>query len=98
MKFLADINIPQTVIDALTKRGHDVLDIKKHSLTFPDIALIERAKHEKRIILTRDKDFIALTQYPQYQTPAIVIRLKKQTPQYILDHLLELLKIKMKCS
>src|SRR6266508_6516904 len=92
MKFLADVNIPQSVINRLVNLGHDVLDIKKESLALPDTEIIQRAKIEKRTILTRDKDFLALTQFPQHQVPTIVIRLRNQTPSYILNHLLQLLE------
>jgi|SRR3989344_1986686 len=92
MKFLADVNIPQSVIISLTRFGHDVLDIKKHNLRIKDIEIIRLAKLQGRIILTRDKDFIVLTQFPKHQVATIVIRLKIQTPQYILKHLNQLLK------
>lgn len=91
MKFLADVNIPQTVIQNLTKFGHDVLDIKKNNLKLKDIEVIKIAKQQGRIILTRDKDFIVLIQFPKYQVPTIAIRLTKQTPQHILEYLTELL-------
>jgi len=92
MKFLADVNIPQSVIISLIQLGHDVLDIKKQDLKAKDIEIIRKAQAQERIILTRDKDFIALTQYPKYQVAIIVIRLKTQTPQYILEHLIQLLE------
>lgn len=37
MKFLADVNIPQSVINFLIKSGCDVLDIKKQNLATKDI-------------------------------------------------------------
>src|SRR5579859_7282311 len=92
MRFLVDINIPQSVINSLVENGHDVLDIKKRQLDLKDTKLIEIAKKEKRIILTRDKDFLILTQFPKYQVPTIVIRLKTQIPSYIREHLLQLLE------
>lgn len=92
MKFLADINIPQTVINSLGKNGHDILDFKTINLVAPDTELIKIAQQEKRIILTKDKDFISLTQFPKYQIPTIVIRLKDQKPLHILDRLLQLLE------
>lgn len=92
MKFLADINIPQSVITSLTKADYDVLDIKKIRLNLKDIELIQIAKQEKRIILTRDKDFLILTQFPKYQVPTIVIRLKIQTPDFIQKRLMQLLE------
>ena len=92
MRFLVDINIPQSVINSLVEKGHDVLDIKKRQLDLKDSELIEIAKQEKRIILTRDKDFLILTQFPKYQVPTIVIRLKNQIPSQIKEHLLQLLE------
>ncbi len=92
MKFLADINIPQSVIVELKKRKHDVVDAKKNLLHAPDTKLISIAKQETRIILTRDKDFITLAQYPKYQVPTIVIRLKNQTPRHISKRIIELLE------
>ncbi len=76
MKFLADVNIPQSVILFLSKAGYDVLDIKKKSLKLTDTEIVSIAKKENRTILTRDKDFIALTQYPQskQETTASSIR------------------------
>ncbi|RJO61165.1 hypothetical protein C4544_03575 [candidate division WS5 bacterium] len=92
MKFLADVNLPQSVIVALNTDGHDILDVKKINLKAKDIELIETAKREHRIILTLDKDFISLTQFPQYQAATIVIRLKDQKPEHILEHLKQLLE------
>jgi predicted nuclease of predicted toxin-antitoxin system len=92
MRFLADVNIPQSVINSLIENGHDILDIKKKQLDLKDSELIKIGKQENRIILTRDKDFLILTQFPKYQIPTIVIRLKTQIPGYIRGHLLQLLK------
>lgn len=92
MKFLADVNIPQSVIAELERDNHDVLDIKSVNRLAPDAEIIQIAKREKRIILTLDKDFIVLTQYPKYQIPTIVIRLLIQIPRHILEHLTELLE------
>src|SRR3989344_7422132 len=92
MRFLADVNIPQSIIDELKKHGHDVLDGKISLLNSPDVNLINISKKGKRIILTRDKDFVALTQHPQYKIPAIVMRSKIQSPEYLLDLLLDLIE------
>lgn len=92
MKFLADINIPQSVITTLITEGHDVLDLKRKKLYLKDTEVIQLAKQENRIILTRDKDFLALTQFPKYQIPTIVIRLKIQLPGHITEHLVQVIK------
>lgn len=92
MKFLADANIPQSVIVLLTRKHYDVLDIKVQNPSAKDVEIIELAQKEKRIILTLDKDFLALTQFPKYQVPTIIIRLKSQLPQHISEYLSQLLK------
>ena len=92
MKFLADINIPQSAIKALHSLGHDIKDGKKHFLESPDSDLVRAARKEKRIILTLDKDFITLTQFPKYQVATIVIRLKNQNPKQLSNYLIELLE------
>ena len=92
MRFLADINIPQSVIKELTKLDNDVFDLKKFSLEVKDVDIIKMAQEESRVILTLDKDFIVLTQFPKYQVPTIVIRLKKQNPVQVLKYLIQLLK------
>jgi predicted nuclease of predicted toxin-antitoxin system len=91
MKFIADVNIPQSVIHALESNNHNVLDIKKSKLKAPDTELIRIARKQKRIILTLDKDFISLTQFPGHQAPTIVFRLINQKSKHILEHLQELL-------
>lgn len=91
MKFLADVNIAQSVIYFLRQLGHEVLDSKKDYLHSSDIQIIIIAKREKRLILTRDKDYIDLVQLPKYQVPTIVFRLLDQKPDSIIKHLKELL-------
>src|SRR5207244_11181006 len=92
MKFLVDINITKSVINELIKNEYDVLDIKKKQLDLKDTDLIKITKADKRIILNKDKDFIILTQFPKYQVPTIIVRLKKQTPKHLIKHIIQLLK------
>ncbi|MDO8429653.1 MAG: DUF5615 family PIN-like protein [Candidatus Daviesbacteria bacterium] len=92
MKFLADINIPQSVISYLTLGDHDVLDLKKVNLKALDTEIIKLAQDQGRIILTLDKDFIALVQFPKHQIACIVIRLKDQSPKNIVSYIDQLIK------
>lgn len=57
-----------------------------------DTELIEHAQQEGRIIITRDKDFLALTQFPRFRAPIIVIRLKDQKPATMRRYIIELLQ------
>ncbi len=67
MKFLTDENIAISVVKHLRNKGHDVKDVKEESLYgSPDKDIFELAKKENRIILTHDKDFIAISK--SYQT------------------------------
>ena len=91
MKFLADINIPQSVISYLVQNNHAVLDLKKVNLLAKDNEIIELAQKEGRIVLTLDKDFIGLTQFPKYHVACIIIRLKNQNPKNIINYLNQLL-------
>jgi len=47
MKFLADINIPQSVISYLSLNNHDVLDFKKLNLLAKDTEIIKLAQDQK---------------------------------------------------
>lgn len=92
MKFLADVNIPQSVILDLVQNQHDVLDLKKVNLLAEDTEIIKMAQKEGRIVLTLDKDFIGLTQFPKYHVACIIVRLRNQNPSNIVNYLNQLLK------
>lgn len=92
MKFLADVNFPQSAIRFLRDLGYDVLDSKKDYLRAPDIELNRLAKDEERVILTRDSDYKDLVKLPKYQVPLILFRLADQKPVHIIEHLKELLE------
>lgn len=91
MKFIADVNIAQSVIHFLRNLGHDCLDAKIDYLINPDTEIIQTAKQDQRIILTRDKDFIYLVQLPKYAVATIVFRLSDQKPDNIIRYLNALL-------
>lgn len=93
MRLIADVNIPQSLIKQLRNLDHDVMDVKKNNLQISDIEIIAIAKKESRVVLTRDKDYIALVQFPKYQIPLIAIRLINQTDaKYITNKTMEFIK------
>lgn len=72
MKFLADENVPQTIIRYLRAQGHDTTDIKRTSHRGdPDQKLLAVSAAEDRILISFDKDFVAPVYLPQ--NAAIVI-------------------------
>lgn len=91
MKFIAGVNITQTLITFLRHLSHEVTDIKKQDPKITDIEIVRIAKKEDLIILTHDKDFLVLVKYPKYQVGTIAIRLQIQNAQYFCERLKELL-------
>ncbi len=91
MKFLADVNIPLPLIKFLIAKGHLVIDARVEYPESKDIVLIRIAKENNLIILTKDKDFLELTEYPKYKVPMIAIRLINQKTLNIVSHVEDLL-------
>ncbi len=96
MKFLADENVPQTIIGHIRSQGHNVVDIKRtEHRGVSDRELLARAAIEGRILLTYDKDFVT----PLYLPPeaAIVIchfpRVKPTGVLPWIDRLLKELRV-----
>jgi predicted nuclease of predicted toxin-antitoxin system len=57
-KLLTDENLHPEVSQWLRREGFDVLDVKDEDLFgASDLALVRRARAERRIILTHDRDF-----------------------------------------
>lgn len=57
MRIVANENVAGTVIRELRRRGHDVLSVKESMRSEADEAVMTRAKDEKRLLVTHDKDF-----------------------------------------
>jgi predicted nuclease of predicted toxin-antitoxin system len=57
MRFLANENVPLTIVLALGESGHDVVWIRTAAPGITDDAVLAWAAREKRILLTFDKDF-----------------------------------------
>ena len=91
MKFLADVNIPVSLIRFLESRGHFCLDARVEYPKAKDIQIIQIAKEANLIVLTRDKDFLELAKYPKYKNPLIVIRINNQKTDNIMRHIEALL-------
>ena len=56
--FLTDENIHPQVVDALRRRGVDVLDVKESGwVGSQDLAILRQALAQNRVVLTHDSDF-----------------------------------------
>lgn len=57
MKFLANENIEQPLVEALRAAGYDVVSLTEDERGLADDQVLSRAEAEGRILLTNDKDF-----------------------------------------
>lgn len=57
MRFLANENVPRSVVEALEEAGHDVLWVRTAAPGTGDSEVLAWAGREQRVLLTFDKDF-----------------------------------------
>jgi len=57
MRILANENFPGPVVRALRELGHDVLWVKEIMRGAGDVEVLSRARAERRILATFDRDF-----------------------------------------
>ncbi len=92
MKFLADENVPQTIIRYLRAKGHDTIDVKRTSHRGgPDQALLARASDENRILISFDKDFVAPVYLPR-NAAIVILHFPRVQPIDMLPNVEHLLK------
>jgi predicted nuclease of predicted toxin-antitoxin system len=61
MRLIADQDVYQVTVEFLRSIGHDVLQAKDAGLSSPsDLALLEHAHRDHRVLVTRDKGYGAL--------------------------------------
>lgn len=73
MRFLADESCDFAIVRALRAEGHDVFAVCEVMQRSNDRELIEQAYHEKRILLTEDKDFGQLVFVSHADTSGIIL-------------------------
>lgn len=89
MRFLIDENIRKEVVDFLESGGHDVLKVKSGS---EDDEIAQIAKETKRIILTHDRHFADMLEYPPEEYSGIIrIRIHPPSASIIISALNDLL-------
>ena len=92
MRFLADENLPRSILRFLREKGFNVKDIQEESLRgIEDQAIWHLAQKERRIILIYDKDFLI----PKDKTKtfqAIVLHFPKMPPKKAIPRLVILIQ------
>lgn len=84
MRLLADENFPKPIIDALRAEGHDVLWARTDLAGASDVALLDLAESDSRIVLTLDKDFFLIAvqrRNPLQQSGVVLFRVHPATPE-----------------
>jgi predicted nuclease of predicted toxin-antitoxin system len=73
LRFLLDMGIAQSVALWLKSQGHEAIHLNdEHLYKLPDIAILEKAVNEKRIILTTDMDFGQLLAFNKTQQASVI--------------------------
>lgn len=94
MKFLLDENISRTVSRGLRDAGYDVVHVLDAGYAGkPDEDIIRFARRAGRVIVTHDRDFGNVLRFPvATHAGVILLRLRNQSPQNTLAHLLRFLR------
>lgn len=70
MRVLLDENIPRRVGEWLSHNGHEIVRVPAG---FKNGAVIELARREARVLITRDQDFADRFTYPPAQSSGLII-------------------------
>jgi predicted nuclease of predicted toxin-antitoxin system len=93
MRFLADECCDKAVVRGLRASGYDVLSVSDISPRAGDLDVIRLSVHEKRILLTEDKDFGQLVfAHGQKTVGVIFLRFPTSARRQILNEVLRLVK------
>ncbi len=81
MKFFANENLYEPIIEYIRKCSHDVLSIRDAGLSgISDDRVYQKACRENRIIITMDKDFSRILRFPPEKCGGIiVVKIYKRT-------------------
>jgi predicted nuclease of predicted toxin-antitoxin system len=74
VRFLIDADLPQSLVELLENRGHEAIHVRHIGLRHAaDPQIADRARMENRCILTADRDFSDVREYPPAQYDGIVV-------------------------
>lgn len=87
--FLADENIPLSVIKQLRKEGLKIISVTEEFKSFSDKKILELSSQNKWIIITFDRDFGDMIFKQNHSKPfgIIFLRIIPKSPKYILQFL-----------
>ena len=82
MRFLADMGVSLTTVEALRGANHNAIHLRDEGLIrLPDSEIAAKAVAETRVVLTFDLDFGDILAITRREAPSVIIfRLRNQTP------------------
>jgi predicted nuclease of predicted toxin-antitoxin system len=81
VRLKADENLPQSVVELVRSRGHDVHTVVEEGLGGAKDSVVARAAlDEQRVLLTLDQDFADIRAYPPGSHPGIIV-IRLDTPK-----------------
>ena len=94
MKFLADMGISLTTVQALRDAGHDAVHLPEQGLQrLADENILDKARQEGRVVLTFDLDFGDLLAAGLHNSPSVVIfRIHDGTSSSVRPKLMEIVE------
>jgi len=74
MRFLVDANLPRSTTACIRKCGHEAVDVRDVGLgQSPDSDIAQYAQQQRLALITRDKDFGDVRNYPPAKYAGIVV-------------------------
>ena len=94
MRFLADMGVAQRMVQWLRDQGHDAVHLREQGLhRLPNGEIFDKARSEKRIILTFDLDFGEIVALSGGRPASIIVfRLHNTSTPHVIERLGKVLK------
>jgi predicted nuclease of predicted toxin-antitoxin system len=94
MRILADENLPEPMILRLLAAAHDVARMRDRKPGTPDHVVLRIACAERRVLVTRDRDFGELVVRDGAASAGVVVlRYRRDEAQAMIEALLRLLAV-----
>ena len=88
MRLLIDMCVPVSLVRELEIGGHNVVHMREIDPRAADKRIVERARTEKRVVVTMDLDFGDIMSHIDDKEPSVVLfRLRHPTPGNIRSKL-----------
>ena len=87
MRLLANENCPRDLVEALREEHHDVLWARESLSGTPDDGVLARARSDKRVLLTFDKDFgeLAFRSHLPSDCGVVLLRIPPLSSEYLVQ-------------